>query len=104
MVAQSLRRSSIAAAYQNILFGNLGISGHSLLLVSACYGFMGTTFSLLDIPFIADKYGRKETCGPDVSLSDLAVIMTITGLFASNEGDPRSESIAAVAFIFCFLY
>ena len=104
MVAQGLTGASIAAAYQSILFGNLGISGHSLLLVSACYGFMGPTFSLLNIFFIADKWGRKETCWAGCfSLSiDLAVIMTITGLFATNKGDTHAESIAAVAFIFLF--
>lgn len=54
--------------------------------------------------FIADKYGRKETCwAGSLSLSiDLAVIMTITGLFATIKGDARAESIVAVAFVFLY--
>ena len=64
----------------------------------------GSTFSLLNILFVADKYGRKETCWAGCfSLSiDLAVIMTITGLFATNKGNARAESIVAVAFIFLY--
>lgn len=103
-LATSLTGASVAATYQSIMFGNVGLSGHTLLLVSACYGFMGPSFSLMNILFIADRWGRRMTCfmGAFTLGIDLSLIMALCGAFATNAGDTRSESIASIAFIFLF--
>jgi hypothetical protein len=78
-LATSLTGASVAATYQSIMFGNVGLSGHTLLLVSACYGFMGPSFSLMNILFIADRWGRRMTCfmGAFTLGIDLSLIMAL---------------------------
>lgn len=102
--ANGLTGAGVAANYQSIMFGNVGLSGRTLLLVSACYGFMGPSFSLLNILFIADKWGRRETCwiGSSVLALDLAIIMGLVGAFQKNQGNAFSESSASIGFIFLF--
>jgi MFS family permease len=103
-VASGLSGSTVAASYQGIMFGIVGFTGRTTLLVSALYGFMGPAASLINILFIADKWGRRTTMwvGYASLTVCLSVIMLLCGLFATNIGNTYQESVAAVAFFFLF--
>lgn len=47
--------------YQAILYQSLGFHGRQVLLISACYGFMGIAGQVVNSLVVSDKVSRRTT-------------------------------------------
>lgn len=46
--------------YQTIMYRNLGVHGHTITLLAACYNLVGPSTCLFFIIFLADRVGRRK--------------------------------------------
>jgi MFS family permease len=87
--------------YQTTMYRGLGITGRSVLFVSAMYGCMGPIANAICLLFV-DKWGRKK---PLAYLSfalgiDMIIFTALTAHFST--GGNRLGQGFAIAMIFCF--
>lgn len=47
--------------YQSLLYGALGYTGRTVLLISGCYGFMGVIGQIINLAGVSDKWPRVRT-------------------------------------------
>ena len=47
--------------YQSLLYGALGYTGRTVLLISGCYGFMGVLGQAINLAGVSDRWPRVRT-------------------------------------------
>ncbi|KAJ8096521.1 general substrate transporter [Lipomyces tetrasporus] len=87
--------------YQTDLYKGLGITGHTVLLLSGIFGLVGPTFNLISILFV-DSWGRKSTLWITNIAMAICIVcaMALTAVFQHSNN--HSGKSAAIAFLFMF--
>ncbi|KAK9366879.1 general substrate transporter [Lipomyces kononenkoae] len=91
--------------YQTDLYAGLGITGHTVLLLSGIFGLDGPTFNLLGI-LLVDSWGRKRTLWiTNIAMAiSITCVMVLTAVFQQSNNQVGKGFAIAFLFIFSGIY
>ncbi|KAK9235256.1 general substrate transporter [Lipomyces kononenkoae] len=91
--------------YQTDLYKGLGITGHTVLLLSGIFGLDGPTFNFLGI-LTVDSWGRKRTLWiTNIAMAlSIVCVMVFTAVFQQSNNQVGKGFAIAFLFIFSAIY
>jgi hypothetical protein len=93
---------NVLAYYGPVLYTQLGITGHNLLLIQGIYSVVGTIATLIFMTIIIDKVGRKLplVVGGYLLAGAFAGLAAVIHILASGGGNHHVAQKAGLAMVF----